>query len=333
MFKSFAIPHLMKQLTVRTCSEGFYDRIRSQLPSSSLKLYQNAPSSSLDFTVQYVDTRPDLSDPSSSKTILALHGNPGTLAHFTQLILYFYQQLTPIRVIVPNSPDFSHTRATGNVYWHSTAEKAEFVTDLLAQLGIAQIDCLVSHSLGIQAAAALWEKESPIRVKSVALFSPQPLWTIPKIAALKNVLLIRRDGWYQFLNRLGIHSAPMLPMKFASIDEFLLCATQFLHPQDPDVLRSRLKYLVEETQIPVGVFNGELDVLVPRQSTQELYTTLGLSKDKIMSFDPKKLDGKKVIESSAAGRIRAYVVKGGGHFAYAKYAEASNQLLEQLLQQ
>src|SRR5699024_7147099 len=91
-----------------------------------------------------------------TKTVVAVHGAPGNHANFKQLIEHYRGSKT--RVIVPNLPDFSHTRSTNGVFWHTTPERVTFLKDFLGNLQVDRIDCLVAHSFGIQTIGALWNE-------------------------------------------------------------------------------------------------------------------------------------------------------------------------------
>ena len=143
------ISHLVKPITLRTCV-GLYDQIRPQWPH----LFRKSPPNGSELTIDYVDTANNRPNKVFNKTILAIHGVPGNLSHFSQLIQHF--DGTGTRVIVPNMPDFRHSRENG--FWHTTPEKVTFVKDFLKMLKVDRIDCLVAHSFGIQTIGALWEK-------------------------------------------------------------------------------------------------------------------------------------------------------------------------------
>jgi len=143
---------LVQPITLRTCV-GLYPELRKIWPD----LYpKSAPIEGIDLTVDYADTATEFPPGTHfDKTIVAVHGNPGYLIHFEQLLERF--RGSRIRVVVPNLPNFGHTRSSGLVFWHSTAEKVTFLKDFLKRLQIDKIDCLVGHSFAIQTVAALWE--------------------------------------------------------------------------------------------------------------------------------------------------------------------------------
>lgn len=143
---------LVKTATVNT-GVGIYSGLRQLRP----ELYQYAPvnDDGLQLRVNYADTALDSTEQTFEKVIVAVHGCPGYYTNFDSLIEHFRH--TKVRVIAPNLPDFGHTRST-NTFWHSTEEKSAFLRDFLDQLGITTVDCLISHSFGIQTIAAFWEK-------------------------------------------------------------------------------------------------------------------------------------------------------------------------------
>ena len=116
-------------------------------------MFKHYKSGGVDLTVDYLDTKKD--GRLYNKVILAIHGTPDTYEAFSQLIQQYVD--TDVRVIVPNMPDFSHTRQN-KIFWHTHEEKAQFVKDFLDRLDIDTVDCIVSHSHGIQTAAKLSEK-------------------------------------------------------------------------------------------------------------------------------------------------------------------------------
>ena len=145
-------PNLVRPITVRTCV-NLYPKLRELFPG---QYPRKAPVEGLDLTVDYADTALESPQKAFDKTILAIHGNPGYLHHFNQLISHY--RGSRVRVIVPNLPDFSHTRSSGNIFWHSTPEKVAFVKDFLGKIGVDKIDCLIGHSFGIQTVGGLLDE-------------------------------------------------------------------------------------------------------------------------------------------------------------------------------
>lgn len=147
---------LVKSAKVTT-GVGIYQQLQQLRP----QVYQfETPPESVQLDVDYADTAcltEEEGEQTFEKVVVAVHGCPGNYTNFDRLIEHFRH--SNVRVIAPNLPDFSHTRAT-RTFWHSTPEKVLFLKDFLRQLGVTTIDCLVSHSFGIQTIAALWEDVS-----------------------------------------------------------------------------------------------------------------------------------------------------------------------------
>ena len=139
---------LVKPITVNT-GKTLYPILKLKNP----KLYRHYKSGGLDLTVNYLDTKPNGRE--YSKVILAIHGSTDTLYTFTKLVEQYRN--SDVRVIAPNLPDFTHTRHN-KIFWHTQEEKAHFIRDFLHKLNIDTIDCYVSHSFGIQAAATLCQQ-------------------------------------------------------------------------------------------------------------------------------------------------------------------------------
>ena len=153
----------IKTIEFKTCGQ-LYEELKKKN-----KLYRNSPSDGLPVCVEYVDTL-DVSESSDSdvKTIVAIHGNPGTHQHFNSISDYFQTNKWKVRVIVPNMPDFSITRKT-MAFWHSNEERAQFIRDFLKAINVSTIDCLISHSAGIRPISLIWTEVNIYRKYSIIL--------------------------------------------------------------------------------------------------------------------------------------------------------------------
>ena len=145
---------LVKTITIKTCVGIYNDQMKQWRPD----FYRYATNDGLELTINYVDTlivnNDDDDNDHFEKTIVAIHGVPGYYTHFDKLVEYYRN--TNVRVIVPNLPDFSHTRKT-RTFWHTSIEKSTFLKDFLNKLNVKTIDCLICHSFGAQTAAAICE--------------------------------------------------------------------------------------------------------------------------------------------------------------------------------
>lgn len=145
----FSLHSIVRPVTIRTCSDVYGHLLTS---SPHAYLYKKTPQTGLDLTVTYADSALH-SDPTAfERTVVAVHGVYGYFTHFEALFKHFHG--SPVRVIAPNMPDFSHTLKHG--FWHSPTERGTFLRDFLLQLGVKKVDCLVSHSSGMAPAAEIW---------------------------------------------------------------------------------------------------------------------------------------------------------------------------------
>lgn len=142
--------HLVKEISVNVGAD-LYPKLSHKLP----QLYRNIPAGGLDLKINYVDTKQDGKE--YRQVVVAVHGAPDTHRTFTKLIEHY--EHSDVRLVAPNLPDFTHTRKQN--FWHTTEEKVEFMRNFLQLLNINTVDCLVSHSFGIQTNAGIWEKVWP----------------------------------------------------------------------------------------------------------------------------------------------------------------------------
>ena len=112
------------------------------------------PEKPLSFEIEYCDT--NCAANHSTTNILAIHGGGGHWSNFDVLIDH-YRNDKDVRLLVPNLPDFSHTRSSKHHYWNSVSERLQFVKCFLRQINMLSIDCLVVHSLGAQIAVAFFD--------------------------------------------------------------------------------------------------------------------------------------------------------------------------------
>lgn len=172
---------LVRPITVRTCV-GLYPRLHRLKPH----LYSSQAPEGLDLTVDYLDTAlyhskvalqenstfvpstqkasssetPSITSflqkkPSTVKTILAVPGSGGNYTHFAHLVEHFKHQ-PDVRLLAPNLPDFSHTRKSGRLFWHSNLELVSFLRDFLISLDVRTVDCLLAHSMGVHRVLGLF---------------------------------------------------------------------------------------------------------------------------------------------------------------------------------
>ena len=347
-------PYSVQSLQIRTCV-GIYEQLYKQLPN----IYPSSASSNfnkgVDLDIDYVDTTSNnqQQQTNSIKTIVAIHGIYGYHNHFDRLIKYFTnlnsKSTTPVRVIVPNLPDFQHTRTSGGIYWNSTEERLCFMIDLLKHLKVSQIDCLVCHSSGIQTALAMWEASNSNsinpNIKSLAIIAPalrpnSKLWS-----TLHFLAYIRNEWWYRLLELVKIHRliSKLFPLPFNTVNELLIVANIFLQfEHNKSQMIKRINQLVKASSPPsnvvtkVAIVYGDKDSLLPNL-IDEIRTQFQIepNSSKIVIVDSDKKDFETTtdepLEKQQDGRITLYEVKNAGHMVHAKYSQFTGKLIENLI--
>ncbi|CAG2103669.1 unnamed protein product [Medioppia subpectinata] len=206
---------------------------------------------------------------SNEWTAIAIHGMPGNYEHFSGLFETFGGKESSVRVISPNMPEFSLTRQS-MAFWHSNNERSQFIRDFLKAINVSQIDCLISHSAGIHPIAKIWSKPEDLKIGSIGLFCPQPLWVT------KLFFRLSRNLAYFAENKIGIKLMDVLrpdliahrfgyPMRFESVDEVLML--WLFSRLDPNNLHKRLEYL-KNHKIPTLVVYGERDKLIQKSANE-----------------------------------------------------------------
>ncbi|KAJ6225022.1 hypothetical protein RDWZM_003567 [Blomia tropicalis] len=140
--------------------------------------------------IEYIDTMPNVpEDDDSIKTILILHGTPGSYYDYFKLLATFGNSH---RIIIPNFPNFSYTMEKG-CFWHSAEEKSEFIADFLRHINVKTIDCLMAHSMAAYTASYLWiygNWANYFRLGSICLLNPVGLFKHRRKARLRLSLLV-----------------------------------------------------------------------------------------------------------------------------------------------
>ncbi|XP_027204855.2 uncharacterized protein LOC113798501 [Dermatophagoides pteronyssinus] len=317
-------PEFIKTITYRTCV-GLYDRLRKEQP----KVFRNSPSEGLDITIDYVDNwQPNHH---YDKVIVAIHGTSDTYRTFTKLINHFHQQKN-VRVIVPNQPDYRHTRQTNFQFWHTFDEKYYCIKDFLEQLKIKQIDCLIGHSLGAHACLMLHEQRPhSIQIRSLGLHSPAFALEAfdPKIIRGGKFLLNISKS--QLMTRLlKAMNFQIPPYKFDNIDDIFLMVS-FVQNFPDNIINDSIRRLMDlkQRQTPGFITYGTDERLISKYAIDKLHEILQISNR--ISIDQ---DDTKSISSlpTSSSIIKSYLLKDAGHFPHVRYPNISHYLIEQLLQ-
>ena len=140
--------------------------------------------------------------------------------------------------------------------------------------------------------------------------------------------LFRSELLFKLLTLAQVHRYPFWNLKYADINEFLISAATLYDQQSPVDLKHRIELLVQNSKIPVSLVYGGDEVTVSQYCIEEMYRRMKIKPEEIVEIDPihDLLDSVK-----QSKRIQGYRIKGGGHFAHAKYYQYSNQIVENLL--
>ncbi|KAI2804493.1 hypothetical protein BLOT_003479 [Blomia tropicalis] len=327
LISNSTVNDLVKPITVRTCVN-----ILPRLAFKHPHIFQtnNLPTDGVDISIDCVDTLNGYPNP-TSKTIVAIHGTPGNYSHFDQLINNY--RLSNVRVIVPNLPNFTHTRLKR--FWHTTEEKACFIQDLMKHLGIKKIDCLVSHSMGVHPLTMLCENPGDLDIKSVAILAPQPMWDLRPDSAnmLKKIFFSRSNLWYELLSLTKLDKGKVTKVRFNDFNEFLWLMLTVLYENTASVdIYRRIDYLRRRSTIPVVVQFGEKEPIASRKSVMKLFNEFGIDSDKLIQFNPDELASELFDDLLKQDtRIKGYYFLKGGHFSYAKNSNYTCRMIDNLL--
>jgi len=289
------------------------------------------PKQGIEINVKYIDTKPDQPN---CPTLVALHGSPGNHHDFDKLINHFGHRF---RVIVPSFPDFSITDKT-NLFWHSAEEKAQLVRDLLKQLNVSEIDCLISHSAAIFPTSYLWMKDNDLsnglKIKSLCLLSPPgPKWIDWKsyyvlgvfinISRLSIIRQLLRQIWSEKMTRfLGFKN------KIKDYDTLaLLWSTVYM--SDTKTVHERLKKL-SQYKIPTLFVFTYMDKLFSKDIFYDKLEILGAKRD---NFDVYEEHGNKLIKKANNDDwLKVVNYRSGGHYVFVTHSALIHKYIEELLE-
>nr|XP_027198498.1 uncharacterized protein LOC113792767 [Dermatophagoides pteronyssinus] len=314
----------IKTIKFRTCI-NVYDELRLRYR----QFYRRSPIQGVDITINYVDTQPNQKP---KKTIVALHGLADSFRTFN-LLFHHFQFRSDVRLVMPNFPDFSQTRATKFKFWHSSDEKYHLLQDLFRNLNVDTIDCLVTHSFGGQPASVLLEKPKGLQIKSLALIAPQFFLDGLEERLHKNSKKTLRLSKTRFFSRLldwkKAHQATGIPLKFQEMDEFFLLSTVFLDIQAVKDSHSRIQSMREMKLSGFIMYSFDENV-ISKKAQQELYRLLNIENVQpiiIDQDDPKIIDNNYLLNNP----MTKIMTKDGRHLPHQKYPNVINFLIEKLI--
>ncbi|OTF81671.1 hypothetical protein BLA29_001013 [Euroglyphus maynei] len=294
------------------------------------------PQDGYPISVRYVDTSPD---DDSRPVILLLHGTPGSFYDYFRFIADFGHQY---RCIAPNFPDFTHTIRTGGCFWHSAEEKSEFIADLLADLNIKTVHCLVAHSLSAYTASYLWiyaNQRPYFDLNSICLISPagrfkyrwrhrvrmRLLTQLCRMLSLQKMMM--PTEWLQSRPMANMPLSNMLARKDLAMWKML---TENLSNYDSYHLR--LRVLAGNLKLPTLFIFSSNDKLYPADLYYEQLYELQVEGNE---FDKYEHYENRLVQVAAGDRsdswIRVVDFSGGGHYLHNTHSHLIHSYIDELL--
>uniref|UniRef100_T1KFT7 AB hydrolase-1 domain-containing protein n=2 Tax=Tetranychus urticae TaxID=32264 RepID=T1KFT7_TETUR len=335
------------RIKVETCS-SLYEKWKDEK-----SWFHNVPRKGITTEVEYIDTRPDAGN--TLPVVLCLHGAPGSHQDFTllrsRLVSY------PIRIICPNFPTYSLTKA--KKFGHYAEEKAEYILDFLKALQLTRVDMLISHSSSIYPSVIILESEYGSTLKSLVFLNP---CGHRRIQAMKYPLLDKTSAYfyqYKFFRFFIKHfGKPVLIIasKFISLfylymlDDSIKSTGIVINIPDRKssgitclhklcdsfqvfslssiifitILSKRLEQLKANKEIAKMLIFSENDKLIQKEIFYEMAKMLGIESDNIEVYDHNGLQQKSSIDS---GYPKGIALQDGGHYAFLSHSKIVNEAI------
>ncbi|XP_027199802.1 LOW QUALITY PROTEIN: uncharacterized protein LOC113793925 [Dermatophagoides pteronyssinus] len=287
--------------------------------------------------VRYVDTDPD--NNANRPVIVLLHGTPGSYYDYFRFIADFGDRY---RCIVPNFPDFTHTIQSGGCFWHSAEEKSEFVADLLADLKISHVHCLVAHSLSVYTASYLWiyaNQKPYFDLDSICLISPAGRFRYRRRHRIRMRLLSQmcRMLWLRKMiprtwlaNRSAV--TPLLSStNMLANRNIAMWKTLTENLSNYDSYHLRLRVLANNLQLPTLFIYSSNDKLYPADLYYEQLYELQITGDE---FDKYEHYENRLVQVAADHHdrwIRVVDFSGGGHYLHNTHSYLIHSYIDELL--
>lgn len=175
----------------------------------------------------------------------------------------------------------------------------------------------------------LFVQPGGIQIKSVAMFSPQPLWLVKEegMRRLRRTLYFQNELWYNFLALVRLHKLPSLPMKCDHIDEFLLFCTIAIDRNTPKDFEKRMDMLME-SNIPLVIMYGSEDSVIGKPTIDRMNHKIGKAPEDIIHVDPNQTSPSDL---KLSGKVSSFMIDTAKHFAHANYYKFSNEIIQLLL--
>lgn len=293
--------------------------------------YRDAPIEGVSVTAKYFDNQHLLSSEPKS-TLLMLHGAPGSHKDFEPLINRLSEKNH--RIIAPDFPGLELSRVTNYMYRHSPEEKSDFTKELLKQLGIREVDMVISHSSGSFTAANLATGSCP-RIKSLGLMNPVGFELIPQMKPylLWRSLFVLLSGGYERLVVKIVETAMKMKSNPFSVEDLEGAIEGGIAQMNVD--REKLRDQISEirnSSLPLLYVYSENDRVMTRSLNKQLIQSLGKDESNADVYDRT---GRLVSLVSSDGSPELIQFSNGGHFTFKKspeiVSEAINNFLEKKL--
>ncbi|XP_054152588.1 uncharacterized protein LOC128951363 [Oppia nitens] len=362
-YQSFSSSQHVYRMSLNTC-QSLYDRKHiDDYYSDAEEDYQQknrnkwyirfAPETGVKVNVEYVDTNPDAA--ADCPTIVVMHGFPGSYRDFDRLIKHFGGDddngKQNVRLIVPNFPNFEDTDRL-NYFWHSSEERSQYLKDLLRQLNVRQIDCLVCHSASVSTAAYFWssitEPIDSLKINSVCLLAtPGPkvatklghvfTGTVTNLMRVPSIRRFFRSRWSASLPTSVRRLLPYIGVSSKlDFDDFALLMTVYYLFDTEGTVVQRIRHLADK-QIPTVAVFGLADRYHKKEIYDNILDILGATEDNIVVYDSDDDNNKDTVTIRPIGDnddhrwLRVIKIKGAGHYPFNTHHKLIHQFIEQLI--
>ena len=287
--------------------------------------------------INYIDTKPEANnDDESIKTIVILHGTPGSYYDYFKMLVTFGDMY---RIIIPNFPDFSQTLKTG-CFWHSAEEKSEFVVDFLKHLNVSKVDCLISHSMAAYTTSYLWiyaNWDTYFKLGSICLLSPVGMYKLSRRERLRLGLIAnmcRSSALRQLIGRQVMSSSKLLNKRMSKkssiLSNFDVAAWKALtlNLSNYENYHLRLKVLAD-SQIPtLFTFSSNDQQYTPNVFYDQLYELEASAND----FDIYEQYDNELIQSSTNQNwLKVVDFRSAGQYLFNTHPDVIHSYIAELI--
>lgn len=282
-------------------------------------------------TVDYIDTKPNGGD--DVKTILILHGTPGSYYDFFKFLSTFGEMY---RIIIPNYPNFTYTKESG-CFWHSAEEKSEFTIDFLKHLNVDKVDCLISHSMAAYTTSYLWiyaNWDTNFKLGSICLLSPVGMYKLKRLEKMRLSMIANmcRSSWLrQLMGKQLLSSSKLIHKKTNSIlANFEMAAWKALTLKLSNFSNYHLRLKVlADSQIPtLFTFSSNDKLVTPNVFYDQLFE-LGASADDFDIYE--QYDNELIQSSSDENWLKVVDFRSSGHYLFNTHPDVIHSYIAELM--